>query len=224
MTMLAAFSSAQYVPPYNGGNQFHNMHTNPAHLSSLLGSVTGGLNAACNEIDGVGHPILSLRKAIQDIDTSLDSTNPNTYAGTIFFKESTDTTGNLITYKVALKIQTFNTVNFLGVVGQYRKLGFPTFQIISYLFDTDINNIRTVLEEPTVSENGIAGCGDVKSIYSQANPVLPNPNPTINGQQSNPSQAPYAQGNQILNTDASGGANSNAAQIAQIIQLLTQSN
>ena len=221
--MLAAFYSAQYVPPYNGGNQFHNLHSNPAHLNSLLSSViTGGTVAACDEIDGVGHPILSLKKAIQDIDTSLDSTNPNTYASVIFFKETADSTGNILTYKIVTKVQTFNSTNYLGVVGQYRKLGFPTFQIVAYLFDTDIANIRTVLEEPTINENGIAGCGDVKAIYSQANPVLPSPNTIINGQQSNPSNEPYAQGNQIINSGPDG--NSNAAQIAQIIQLLTQSN
>lgn len=222
MTILAAFSSAQYVPPYNGGDQFHNMHTNPALLSGLLESVNGGPVAACDEIDGVGHPILSLKKAIQDIDTSLDSTNSNTYASSIFFKESTDSTGNQMTYKIAIKIQTFNTVNYLGLTGLYKKIGFPTFQVVNYLLDTDINNIRMVLEEPTVNENGISGCGDVKAIYSQANPVLPNPNTIINGQQSNPSNEPYAQGNQIINSDATGGASSRAQQIAALVELLAQ--
>ena len=200
------------------------MHTNPAHLNNLLSSVTGGLDPECDEIEGVGHPILSLKKAIQDIDTSLDSTNPNSFGSAIFFKEATDNTGNIITYKVVIKIQTFNSTNYLGVVGQYRKLGFPTFQIVAYLFDTDINNIRTVLEEPTVQENGIAGCGDVKAIYSQANPVLPSPNTIINGQQSNPINEPYAQGNQIINSDASGGVASRAQQIAQLLEALGGSN
>jgi hypothetical protein len=226
ITMMAAFSSAQftYTKPYNGGDQFQNMHSNPALMTGLLESLTGTATAACAEIDGVGHPVLSLKKAIQDIDTSLDSTHSNTYASTIFFKESTDTTGNMMTYKVVVKIQTFNTLNYLGVTGVYKKLGFPTFQITNYLFDTDIANIRTVLEDSTISENGIAGCGDVKSIYSQANPVLPNPNTIINGQQSNPSQEPYAQGNQIINTGADGQNAGRAQQLAALIQLLTQSN
>ena len=224
VSLALASISAQfsYVPPYNGGDQFHNLHSNPAHLNTLLGSVTTTVNAACNEIDGVGFPILALKKAIQDIDTQLDSTNSNSYAKVIFFKETPSTINTTINYKVVIMLRTFLSTTYLGVEGEIKSIGFPTFTINNYLFDSSLANIRTVLSESYIDENSVFGCGDVKSIYSQANPVLPSPNTIINGQQSNPSQEPYAQGNQIINAQANGNP-TNANVIAEIVRLLTSS-
>jgi hypothetical protein len=191
-------------------------------MNSLLGGLTT-VGTECNEIDGVGFPILSLKKAVQDIDTQLDSTNSNSYAKVIFFSETPATNQTSSTYKVVIMLKTFLSTNYLGVTGIYKKTGFPTFSIENYLFDSVLENIRTVLEETYINENSIFGCGDVKSIYSQANPVLPNPNTIINGQQSNPSQEPYAQGNQIVNSQANGNPN-NANAIAEIIALLMANN
>lgn len=219
MALLVVKAQHTYIPPYNGGDQFHNLHTNPAYLNTLLGNVQTTVGTECDEIAGVGFPILSLKKAIQDIDTQLDSTNSNSYAKVIFFKETASSTQNTTTYKVVLMIKTFLNTNYLGVSGVYKKIGFPTFSIENYLFDSNIENIRTIMEESYINENGVFGCGDVKSIYSQANPVLPNPNTIIGGQQSNPSQEPYAQGNQIINSQANGNP-TNANVITEILKLL----
>lgn len=212
-----------YTPPYNGGNQFKTLYTNPALLNSMLDEINGAtaLSTQCNEIPGVGPPILSIKKVIQDIDTSLDSTNANTYAKVIFFKETQNTSNFTTTYKIAVQIRTFHTTNYLGVEGIYRQVGFPTFEITSYLFDSNLENIRIVLNDFSIVDTGYFGCGDIKSIYSQANPVLPSPNTVINGQQSNPSQEPYAQGNRIINAAPGNTTSPDPAVIAEIVKLLS---
>ena len=212
LTFTSLHANYSYTPPYNGGDQFHNLHSNPSYLNSLLSSVTTTVDAACDEIEGVGFPILSLKKAIQDIDTELDSTNPNSHAKVIFFKESASTTTAQTIVKLVVMLRSFYSTTYVGVSGTYSQIGFPTFAILNYLFDTNLENIRTVMEEPNVNASSVFGCGDVKSIYSQANPVLPNPD-----------QEPYQQGNQILNSQADGNPN-NANLIADIINLLNSAN
>lgn len=224
LLILPLTANFTYNKPYNGGNQFHNLHSNPALLKKLLQQVNISPSAACEEIPGVGPPVLSLKKAIQDIDTSLDASNANTYAKIIHFKEKEDRRRQQTTYQIVVQIRSFQTVNFLAVEGLYRKLGFPTFSVENYLFDSDLNNIRLVMGDNSISESGFFGCGDVKSIYSQANPVLPNPNPRVRGVESNPSQSPYARNNGFVNRNPNRHGNNtpDPAVIAQIVQLLSQ--
>lgn len=210
--------------PYIGGNQFNNYYTNPNFINQFLAQVNTTVNPACNTIPGVGQPVLSIKQFFQAIDTLLDSTNRDSNAKIIFFKEKKNNSTYQTNYKLVIMIKTFSATNFLAIEGLYKQIGFPTFEVLTYYFDSNIENIRSVLSEYTIDPTSFVGCGDVKSIYSQANPVLPKPNAIINGQQSNPSQTPYAQGNKLVNSAPPGQKNSNVdpAVIAQIIALLNR--
>ncbi len=204
-----------FFNPYNGGDQFKHLYTNANLLNGLLSKVSAGsaIVDACAEIKGVGVPILSVKKAIQDIDESLDATYPHTYAKVIFFKEVPKPSNFQTLYKIVVQVRTFHTTNYLAVSGLYKQLGSPTFEVTSYLFDSDISNVRTVLEESTVVETGYFGCGDVKSIYSQFNPVNPSPQ-----------TSPYAPGDKIVNAAPEPASAPNAALIAEIVKLLSSGN
>lgn len=212
--------TSQPTATYINGNQPSNYMTNPNLINSFLSQVNTTVNPACNPIPGVGQPVLSIKQFLQAMDTLLDSTNRDSSAKIIFFKEKKNNTTYQTNYKLVIMLKTFSATNYLAVEGLYKQVGFPTFEVLTYYFDSNIDNIRSVLNEYTVDPTSFVGCGDVKSIYSQANPVLPKPNVIVNGQQSNPSQTPYAQGNKLIN---SGPNRQNAVDpdlIAQIIKLL----
>lgn len=212
---------AQTTTPYIGGDQFGNYYTNPNLINTFLSQVNGTINPACNSIAGIGQPILAIKQVLQSVDSLLDSTNRDSNVKIIFFRERKNTTTFQTTYKLVLQIRTFSTNNYLAVEGVYKQIGFPTFEVLTYYFDSNIDNIRNILGEFSVDPNAFVGCGEVKSIYSQANPVLPRPTVQVNGQQSNPSQTPYAQGNRLVNSAPAGQqGNVDPAIIAQVIQLL----
>ena len=223
IVMVLSATVAQVTNPYIGGNQFGNYYTNPNYINTFLKKVVTTVSPACSLINGIGQPILAIKKVLQSIDTSLDSTNQNTSAKIIFFKQKKNITSYQTTYKLVVAAKTFTNTNYIAIEGIYKEIGYPPFEVTTYYIDSDIINIRSVLGEYAVDSNGFVGCGDLKSIYSQANSVLPHPTVQVNGQQTNPSQTPYAQGNQFLNKAPKNHKNHGEAspeQIAQIIQLL----
>lgn len=226
VSLLAIMTVAltQHITPYIGGNQFSNYYTNPNLINQFLTQLNPVENPACKIIPGVGQPILAIKQMLQIIDTQLDVSNRDSNAKIIFFKEKKNSTTFQTNYKLVIQVKTFSSNNYVAVEGLYKQIGFPTFEVLTYYFDSNIDNIRSILNEYTVDPNNFVGCGDVKSIYSQANPVLPKPTVQVNGQQSNPSQTPYAQGNQLINSapHAQSAKNKDVdpALIAQIIQLL----
>ena len=206
--------------PYIGGNQFGNYYTNPNLINTFLSQVNSNVNPACNAIAGVGQPILAIKQVLQTIDTQLDITNRDSNVKIIFFKERKNTTTFQTNYKLVLQIKGFSSNNYVAIEGVYKQVGYPTFEVITYYFDSNIENIRQAINEYTVDPNGFVGCGDVKSIYSAATSTLPKPTISVNGIQSNPSQTPYAQGNRLVNASPAGQNNVDPTTIAQIIQLL----
>lgn len=221
--VLTTMMKCNTPTPYIGGNQFNNYYTNPNLINSFLAQLNTPVNPACQPIPGIGQPILAIKKVLQTVDTSLDSTNQNSSAKIIFFKEKKNNTTYQTNYKIVILVKTFSSTNYIAVEGVYKQIGFPTFEVITYYIDSNIDNIRNVLDEYLVDPNGFVGCGDIKAIYSQANPVLPNPNVTVNGQQTNPSLTPYAQGNKLLNkgpNDQNNNGDIDPDVIAQIIKLL----
>lgn len=221
LAVVAASLQDNTTTPYIGGNQFNSYYTNPNVINSFLSQVTTTVSPACSPITGVGQPILAVKQFLQAVDTLLDSTNRDSSAKIIFFKEKSNNTTFQTNYKLVIMLKTFAATNYLAVEGLYKQVGFPTFEVLTYYFDSNIDNIRSVMNDYTIDPASFVGCGDVKSIYSQANPVLPKPNIIVNGQQSNPSQTPYAQGNKIINgTPQQDSGNVDPDLIAQIIKLL----
>ena len=220
-TMCLTLTMGQTPTPYIGGNQFKNYYTNPNLINQFLGQLNAPVSPACNVIPGIGQPILAIKKVLQTIDTSLDSTNLDSNAKIIFFKEKKNNTTYQTTFKMVIQVKTFSATNYIAIEGVYKQIGFPTFEVITYYVDGNIDNIRNVLNEYLVDPNAFVGCGDIKAIYSQANPVLPRPNIVVNGQETDPSKTPYAQGNKLINSAPSAGNNTvDPDLIAQIIKLL----
>lgn len=222
IALLALLSVAfgQTTTPYIGGNQFGSYYTNPNLINTFLSQVNQTVNPACNAIPGVGQPILSIKQVLQSIDTQLDVSNRDSNVKIIFLRERKNNTTFQTNYKLVLQIKNFASNNYLAVEGIYKQVGFPTFEVVTYYFDSNLENIRSALGEYTVDPNGFVGCGDIKSIYSQANSQLPRPTISVNGQQTNPSQTPYAQGNKLVNAAPVGQNNIDPAVVAQVISLL----
>ena len=224
MTLLAitAAALAQSTAPYIGGDQFGNYYTNPNLINTFLSQVNQTVNPACNSIAGVGQPILAVKQVLQSIDTQLDVSNRDSNVKIVFLRERKNNSTFQTNYKLVLQVKTFSSNNYIAIEGVYKQVGFPTFEVITYYFDSNIENIRQAINEYTVDPNGFVGCGDVKSIYSAANSTLPKPTISVNGVQSNPSQTPYAQGNRLVNAAPARQNNVDAATVAQVIQLLNR--
>lgn len=206
---LVSVTLAQTTTPYIGGNQFGNYYTNPNLINTFLSQVNSTVNPACNAIAGVGQPILAIKQVLQSVDSQLDFTNRDSNVKIIFFKERKNNSTFQTNYKLVLQVKTFSTNNYIAVEGVYKQVGYPTFEVNTYYIDTDINNVRNVLSEFSIDPNGFVGCGDVKGIYSQGNPVLPKP-----------TQGPYAQGNKLVNAAPAGQNAVDPSVVAQVIQLL----
>ena len=220
LALVSVALAQSTTAPYIGGNQFGNYYTNPNLINTFLSQVNSTVNPACNAISGVGQPILAIKQVLQTIDTQLDISNRDSNVKIIFFRERRNDSTFQTNYKLVLQIKGFSTNNYVALEGVYKQVGFPTFEVITYYFDSNIENIRQALNEYTIDPNGFVGCGDVKSIYSQATSTLPRPTVGVNGVQSNPSQTPYAQGNRLVNAAPASQGNVDPSVVAQVIQLL----
>lgn len=161
MTTIHSQITAQL--PYNGGNIFQFGYNNPAHMNQLMNGVTA-TPQECKEIPGVGLPVLSLKKFLIAVDQHLENTNQNSFVKIIYLKETR--TQNGINTKLVVAIKTFNDLNFIGVSGELRLKGTQKFRLNSYHYDTDIKNIREILQEPSIDPNNFIGCGNLKDIYT----------------------------------------------------------
>ena len=217
---LVTVALAQTTTPYIGGNQFGNYYTNPNLINTFLSQINSSVNPACNAISGIGQPILAIKQVLQTIDSQLDVTNRDSNVKIIFFRERKNNTTFQTDFKLVLQMKGFSTNNYLAIEGVYKQIGFPTFEVVTYYFDSNIDNIRQAMNEYTIDPNAFVGCGDVKSIYSQATSTLPRPTVSINGQQTNPSQTPYAQGNKLVNAAPAGQNTVDPTLVAQIVNLI----
>lgn len=217
---LLSVALAQSTTPYIGGNQFGNYYTNPNLINTFLSQINQNVNPACNAIPGVGQPILAIKQILQSIDTQLDVSNRDSNVKIIFLRERKNNSTYQTNYKLVLQIKNFASNNYVAIEGVYKQVGYPTFEVITYYFDSNIENIRSAIGEYTVDPNGFVGCGDIKAIYSQASSQLPKPTVSVNGQQTNGSQTPYAQGNRLVNAAPVTQSNVDPAVVAQVINLL----
>jgi len=158
---------ANFQLPYNGGSHPNFLHNNMNLMNPLM-LPTVGLADQCQEIPGVGLPVLVLKKFLIAIDMHLDIGNLNTFTKIIFFKETKIATG--LSVKLVVQFVTF-TDSFLGAIdGELRSMknNLPQrFVLKSYHYDTSIENIREVIGEPNMDPNNFVSCGNLKEIYSK---------------------------------------------------------
>ena len=70
-------------------------------------------------------------------------------------------------YKAVFLFKTFTDEVFLGVETLYKPTGFPSFELLTYIVDSNLENIRKVLKDENIVKDNIYGCGDLKAIYSR---------------------------------------------------------
>lgn len=203
--------------PYTGINQFSSFYTNPNLINNFLSQLNTTLSPACNSIEGIGLPILAIKQILQSINSSLAYNNSNTYAKIIFFRERKNSVTFHTTYKLVVQIKSFASNNYLAIEGLYRQVGFPAFEVTTYYLDSNLDNIKALLSEYAIDTNSFFGCGDVKSIYSQAN-LSKTASPNV--------PAPYDTRSQLVNStpSAAGSRDVDPNLIAQIIKLLQSRN
>jgi len=87
----------------------------------------------------------------------------------IFFKEYVNKKRKQLIYKAVFQLKTYSSNMYLGIESLYKPSGFPSFEVISYIMDTDLENISLVLNTYDINENNMLACGDLKEIYSMKN-------------------------------------------------------
>ena len=63
-------------------------------------------------------------------------------------------------------IKTFTNVSYVGIESLFKPQGYPSFDLLSYVVDSDLKNIQKVLRDETIDPHNIFACGDIKQIYS----------------------------------------------------------
>jgi hypothetical protein len=168
MTLLVALVQCQpnFQVPFNGGATPNFLHNNPFFMNSMItGSIPGTTGQTqCNEIGGVGLPVLALKKFLIAVDMHLDASNINTFVKIIFFKETKTSTG--LNVKLVVQFKTFVDEFYAGIEGELRLRGTQRFRLLSYHYDTEIQSIRDVIGEPNINVNNFVGCGSLKDIYT----------------------------------------------------------
>ncbi len=162
--ILALFLTGEILGQraYIGGNDPNFLENNPAFINKFLEHTKGTLDEACKQIPGVGSAVLSINQIQQSISNLLDSTNPESYAKIIFFKEFANARTKQLIYKTVVMIKTFNGVTYVGIESLYKPQGYPSFELLAYVVDSDLKTIKKVLKDNSISPNDIFACGDIK--------------------------------------------------------------
>ena len=64
-------------------------------------------------------------------------------------------------------IKTFNDVTYVGIESLYKPQGYPSFELLGYVVDSDLKTIKKVLKDNSIDPNDIFACGDIKEIFSR---------------------------------------------------------
>ena len=64
-------------------------------------------------------------------------------------------------------IKTFKGDTYVGIESLYKPQGYPSFELLSYIVDSNLDNIKKVLKDNTIDPHEIFACGDIKQIYSR---------------------------------------------------------
>lgn len=112
--------------------------------------LTGEVHEGCKNLPGIGPAVLSIRQAQQAVDNLLDATNAESYAKIILFKEFANKKTRQVIYKVVIWFKTFTSNVFVGAEMLYKPEGRPSFELLSYVIDSNLETISKVLNEQTI--------------------------------------------------------------------------
>lgn len=65
-------------------------------------------------------------------------------------------------YKAVILFKSFTSEIFVGIESLYKPEGNPSFELISYLMDANLDNIKKVLADPNIKTSDVFACGDIK--------------------------------------------------------------
>lgn len=142
---FCALASAQM--DYIGGTNPNFIKNNPALITKFMEKLTGSVAEACKAIPAVGPSVLSIKQTIQGVDTLLDSSNTESYAKIILFKEFANKKTRQVLYKVIVWVKTFTSDVYIGAEMLYKPEGRPSFEVTSYILDSDLELVGKVLNE-----------------------------------------------------------------------------
>ena len=77
----------------------------------------------------------------------MDSSNEESFAKIIYFKEFANKKTRQVIYKAVFWFKTFTSNVFVGVEMLYKPEGAPSFELLSYIVDSDLNTVAKVLNE-----------------------------------------------------------------------------
>ena len=66
-------------------------------------------------------------------------------------------------------MKTFTDSHFLGIESLYKPTGWPSFEVLSYILDSELENVRKVMKDEDIDASRMYACGDLKEIYSRKN-------------------------------------------------------
>ncbi len=87
----------------------------------------------------------------------------------IYFKEFVNKKSKQLVYKVVFMFKTFTGNMFVGLESLYKPDGFPSFELLSYILDSDLENVKKVLRDENIQSSKMLACGDLKEIFSLKN-------------------------------------------------------
>ena len=153
--------------PYIGGNDPNFLMNNPSLTKELLLKTKGKVAEACKNIPGIGAAVLSIRQYQQAIEALLDNSNADSFVKLIFFKEFVNPKTKQMIYKAVFHMKTFSKDIFVGIEALYKPQGYPSFEVLSYIMDEDLSNIKLVLKDQSIDPEEFYACGDLKEIFSR---------------------------------------------------------
>lgn len=169
--MVALLAASVLTQPvfqmnYNGGSISNNINNNPFLMNKLLNKLNTANQAfgSCLHIQGIGLPVLAIKKMLIFIDDHLDANNQHSFAKIIYFSEKVSPQGLVVT--LILKFYTFSEKFYIGLSGLLKAKGLPRFQLNNYHYSNVLAKVATSLAVENVDENNFVTCGEVKTIYT----------------------------------------------------------
>ena len=97
----------------------------------------------------------------------MDTRNSDSYAKIIYFKEFVNPKTKQNIFKTVVMLKTFTSTTFVGIEALYKPSGYPSFELLSYIMDADINTIRIVMDDNEIDPTQVFACGDIKDIFTK---------------------------------------------------------
>ena len=82
----------------------------------------------------------------------MNAANPESFAKIIYFKEFINPKTKQVIYKTVVMLKTYTGITYVGVESLYMSTGYPSFELLSYIVDSNLKNVKRVLNDETISD------------------------------------------------------------------------